>query len=205
MTTFWERPQQLTVCWRSQELLSSLVSGCQVVLVVSIARCWGSRLVLTEPRLELALRWAVCCCPAHWQLNRFKEVLGAKTSRTRPSKTKTIILPGGEAKPGLHCTSGITSLYRKFCLVNLHVVDIIFFFFFFLRCQHVRSLVALCFVSSSQDLLTVLAGPPDPIQDTTYRCDTAVTVLSWKDIVVQAPEDSSWYAESMKTAGTVNN
>ena len=35
------------------------------------------------------------------------------------------------------------------------------------------------------------------------RCDTTVTVLSWKDIVVQAPEDSSWYAASMKTAGTV--
>ena len=39
---FLERPQQLTVCWRSQELLPSLVSGCQVVLVVSIARCSGS-------------------------------------------------------------------------------------------------------------------------------------------------------------------
>ena len=39
---FWERPQQLTVCWRSQELLPSLVSGCQVVLAVSIARCSGS-------------------------------------------------------------------------------------------------------------------------------------------------------------------
>ena len=31
-----------------------------------------------------------------------------------------------------------------------------------------------------------------------------VTVLSRKDIIVQAPEDSSWYAESMKTAGIVN-
>ena len=42
MTTSWEHPQQLTVCWRSQELLPSLVSGCHVVLVVSIARCFGS-------------------------------------------------------------------------------------------------------------------------------------------------------------------
>ena len=42
-TQCWEHPQQLTVCWRSQELLPSLVSGCQVVLVVSIARCSGSR------------------------------------------------------------------------------------------------------------------------------------------------------------------
>ena len=42
MTTFWECPQQLTVCWRSQELLPSLVSGCQVVVVVSIAHCSGS-------------------------------------------------------------------------------------------------------------------------------------------------------------------
>ena len=41
-TASWERPQQLTVCWRSQELLSSLVSCCQVVVVVSIARCSGS-------------------------------------------------------------------------------------------------------------------------------------------------------------------
>ena len=39
MTISWERPQQFTVCWRSQELLPSLVSGSQVVLVVSIARC----------------------------------------------------------------------------------------------------------------------------------------------------------------------
>ena len=42
MTTFWEHPQQLTVCWRSQELLPSLVSGCQVELVVRMARCPGS-------------------------------------------------------------------------------------------------------------------------------------------------------------------
>ena len=47
-------------------------------------------------------------------------------------------------------------------------------------------------------------GPPT-LSKITPRCDTTVTVLSWKDIVVQAPEDSSWYAESMKTAGTVNN
>ena len=42
MTTSWEPPQQLTVCWRSQELLPSLVSCCQVVVVVSIACCSGS-------------------------------------------------------------------------------------------------------------------------------------------------------------------
>ena len=42
MTTSWERPQQLTVCWRSQELLLSLVSGYQVVLAISKARCSGS-------------------------------------------------------------------------------------------------------------------------------------------------------------------
>ena len=49
-----------------------------------------------------------------------------------------------------------------------------------------------------------LYGPPT-LSKIPPRCDTAVTVLSWKDIVVQVPEDSSWYAESMKTAGTVNN
>ena len=76
-----------------------------------------------------------------------------------------------------------------------------------MHCQHVRSLVALCFVSSSQDLLTVLAymAHAPTLSKIPPRCDTAVTVLSWKDIVVQAPEDSSWYAESVKTAGTVNN
>ena len=53
-------------------MLPSLVSGCQVVLVVSIARCSGSLAVGGRLRLELALRWAwaVCCCPAHMQLNR---------------------------------------------------------------------------------------------------------------------------------------
>ena len=56
MTTSWERPQQLTVCLRSQELLPSLVSGCQVMLVVSTARCSGIVLmaltVAEQPKLE---------------------------------------------------------------------------------------------------------------------------------------------------------
>ena len=51
----------------------------------------------------------------------------------------------------------------------------------------------------------VLQSPENPPWLRPCRCDTTVIVLSWKDIVVQAPEDSSWYAESMKTAGTVNN
>ena len=58
------------------------------------------------------------------------------------------------ALPALHhFTEGSINLIAS--LVNFcdGVVDIIIF----LHCQHVRSLVALCFVSSSQDLLTVLA------------------------------------------------
>ena len=39
---FLGTPTATYSCWRSQELLPSLVSGCQVVLVVSIGRCSGS-------------------------------------------------------------------------------------------------------------------------------------------------------------------
>ena len=39
---FLGMPTATQVCWRSQELLPSLVSGFQVVLVVSIAHCSGS-------------------------------------------------------------------------------------------------------------------------------------------------------------------
>ena len=85
----------------------------------------------------------------------------------------------------------------------MHVVDIIFAPS---ACQIVSS---SCFASSSQDLLTVLAyniiaHRPYPRYHLA-RCDTTVTVLSLKDIVVQASADFRWYAEILKTPRRVNN
>ena len=92
----------------------------------------------------------------------------------------------------LHCWHYIT-LCKPCSLVNLN---------FQCDWHHFFALSACQIISSSLFCLLFWLIWPTKIPP---RCYTTAAVLSRRGTVVQAPEDSSWYAERMKTAGTVNN